>query len=143
MNKPVNVPGWYWVVAVLAVIWNAMGVMAYVSQMMMTADAMAALPDLQRVVLESTPAWANGAFAIAVFGGFLGGILLLLRKKLATTLFMLSFIAILVQMYHAFVIANSYEVFGPGGLIMPIMVVVIGIALIWFAMFASRKAWVS
>lgn len=143
MNDQVKIPSWYWVVAVLAVVWNAMGVMAYLAQVNMTPEAMAALPEAQRLVFETTPAWANGAFAVAVFGGVLGSLLLLIRKKLATPVFIISLIAILVQMYHAFVMANSFEVFGPGGLIMPIMVVVFGIGLIGLSMMATKKAWLN
>ena len=67
-----------------------MGVMAYISQVSMTPEAIQALPQEQRALYESVPSWATAAFAIAVWGGTLACILLLLRTKLATIVFILS-----------------------------------------------------
>lgn len=143
MSEKTAVPVWFWVVAIVALIWNLLGAMAYIDQMSMTPEVLAALPDEQRVLYETVPAWATGAFAIAVFGGVLGCLLLLLKKKLAITLFIISLLGVLVQMFHSFFMTNSFEVFGPGGLIMPIMVFVIGFLLIWFSKMAKTKDWIS
>lgn len=132
---------WFWIVSALALVWNLMGVMAYISQVTMTPEAIQALPEDQRALYDSVPSWATGAFAIAVWGGALACILLLLRRKLATVVFILSMAAILVQMYHSFFVSNSFEVFGPGGLIMPIMIVVIAAALIWFSRKTTANGW--
>ncbi|MEO7990129.1 MAG: hypothetical protein ABI663_11340 [Chryseolinea sp.] len=137
-NKPKT---WFWIVSAVALIWNLMGVMAYISQVTMSPEALQALPENQRALYESAPSWATGAFAIAVWGGTLGCILLLLRRKLATPVLILSLAGILVQMYHSFFISNSLEVFGPGGLVMPIMIIVIGIWLIWLSRKATTNGW--
>ncbi|HOX83164.1 MAG TPA: hypothetical protein PLJ60_18155 [Chryseolinea sp.] len=137
-SKPAT---WFWIVSILALVWNLMGVMAYIMQVMMSPEEMQALPENQRTFYESTPAWATGAFAVAVWGGAMGCILLLLRRKLATPILIISLAGILVQMYHSFFVSNSFEVFGPGGMIMPIMVLVIAIGLIWFARKATAKGW--
>jgi len=71
---------WFWIVSVLALLWNAMGDMAYIAQVTMSADALQALPEKERALYESLPTWATAAFAIAVWGSTLGCILLLLRK---------------------------------------------------------------
>ncbi len=134
---------WFWVVAAIALVWNLMGVMAYLGQVMMTPEAFELLAKDQQALIESTPAWATGAFAIAVWGGTFGTVLLLLRKKLAVPVLILSFIGILVQLVHAFFISNSFEVFGPGGLIMPVMVFGFALYLIVFARNAVAKGWIS
>ena len=137
-NKPKT---WFWIVSVLALLWNLMGVMAYISQVSMTPEAIQALPQEQRALYESVPSWATAAFAIAVWGGTLACILLLLRTKLATIVFILSMAGIVVQMYHSFFVSNSFEVFGPGGLIMPIMIIVFAAGLIWFSRKATAEGW--
>lgn len=137
-NKPAT---WFWIVSAIALLWNLMGVMAYIAQVTMSPEALQALPENERALYESAPAWATGAFAIAVWGGALGSVLLLLRRKLATSVLIVSFIGIIVQMVHSFGIANSIEVYGPGGMIMPIMVLVIGAGLIWFSRKASTNGW--
>ena len=137
----VKIPTWFWVVSGLALVWNAMGVMAFIQSMMMTPEALAELSEAEMQLLLDTPNWANGAFAFAVIGGFLGCLLLLLKKKAAIIILIVSFIAILVQMYNAFFLMDSFAVFGPGGTIMPIMVIVIAALLIWLAKSSISKNW--
>jgi hypothetical protein len=48
-----------------------------------------------------------------------------------------------VQMIHSFFISNSFEVYGPGGLAMPIMVLVFGAGLIWFSRKAETSGWLN
>lgn len=139
-NKPTTA---FWIVSVVALIWNLMGVMAYMANVMITPEALQALPENERALIESTPTWATSAFAIAVWGGVLGCILLLLRKKLATTVLIISFAGIVVQMVHSLFLANSIEVYGPGGMIMPVMVILIGAYLIWYSRSATSRGWLS
>lgn len=139
-SKPAT---WFWVVSVVALVWNAMGVVAYLGTVMMTPEAREAMTEPQRALLDATPAWATGAFALAVWGGTLGSLLLVLRKKLATTVLIVSFAGILVQMFHAFALSNSIEVYGPGGMIMPIMVLAFGAFLIWFSRKAAANGWLN
>lgn len=133
----------FWIVSTVGLIWNLLGVMAYLGTVMMTPEALAALPADQQALITATPAWATAAFATAVWGGALGSLLLLLRKKWATPVLIISFVGIVVQMIHAFFMANSIEVYGPGGMIMPAMVLIIGAWLIWYAKGAEKKGWIS
>lgn len=41
-NKPAS---WFWVVSVIALIWNAIGAMAYIAQVTMSPEAIQALPE--------------------------------------------------------------------------------------------------
>ena len=75
-------PTWFWVVGALAFVWNLMGVSKYISDVTMSPEALAAFPADQQELMQNVPAWATGAFAIAVFAGALGCLLLLLRKKI-------------------------------------------------------------
>jgi hypothetical protein len=120
-----------------------MGVMAYIAQVTMSAEALQALPDNERALYESVPAWATAAFAIAVWGGALGSVLLLLRRKLATSILIVSFFGIIVQMVHSFGMANSIEVYGPGGMVMPVMILIFGAGLIWFSRKATANGWLN
>ena len=99
----------------------------------MTAEDLAALPLEEQGLYDNVPAWVTAAFALAVFGGALGCILLLLRKKLATFVFVISLASILVQMTYNIFISKAMEVYGPGSVIMPIMVIIIGAFLVWYS----------
>ena len=141
-NKP-NTP--FWIIGIVALIWNLMGAFAYINQVTMTEEALVALPEAERAMYENVPAWATAAFAIAVFAGVLGCILLLLRKKLATTVLLISLAAILVQMFYNFFIylGKATEVYGPGSIIMPVMVIIIGFFLVWHTRKSNVKGWLS
>ena len=136
-------PKWFMIVAAVLLVWNLLGVMAYIMQVMMSPETLAALPEEQRQLYENTPAWATAAFAVAVNFGALGCVLLLLRKNLAGLFLQLSLTGVLVQMFHSFFMSNSFEVFGPGGMIMPVMVIVIAIYLVWLAARARSRGWSS
>jgi hypothetical protein len=129
-NKPTTS---FWIIGIVALIWNLMGVFAYLQQAYMTAEDLAALPLDQQALYENVPAWVTAAFALAVFGGALGCILLLLRKKLATFVLIISFISILAQMSYNFFISKAMEVYGPGEMIMPAMVIIVGAFLVWYS----------
>jgi hypothetical protein len=109
----------------------------------MTDEALMQMPEEQRLLMESVPAWATAAFAVAVFGGTLGCVLLLLRKALATPVFIVSMVGVIVQLYHAIAIANAMEVYGPSGMVLPALVVIIGVLLIWYSRSSADKGWIS
>lgn len=137
-------PIWFWIVSVLALVWNAMGVKAYLDQAYNTDahKAMYNTPELLEMV-SNTPAWATAAFAIAVFGGAIGCIALLLRKKWAKPIFLLSLIGIIVQMIYNLFMSGAMEIYGPGAVVMPIMVLFIGMFLVWFAKKGIAKGWLA
>jgi len=141
MSTSVKPPLWFWAVSAAMLLWNGLGVMAYIADATIAADALKALPDAERALRESRPAWATAAFAVAVFGGAVGCLLLLVRNRWALPVLVVSLIGVIVQMTHAFLIANSFEVYGPGGLIMPVMVLALSLCLVWFARRARTRGW--
>lgn len=139
-NKPNR---WFWIIAVVAFIWNAMGVMRYLMQAYDTESFRDQFNSEQLALIDSTPAWGTGVFAVAVFGGLLGCILLLLRKKIAVILLGLSLLAVLVQMIYAWLATDSIEIFGKvDGIVMPMIVIVIAIFLYFYSKGATLKGWI-
>ncbi len=97
-----KLPVWFWIISVLALIWNFMGVGAFIMQLTMSDETRMKLPELERAMYAAIPTWYMIAFGIAVFAGFLGCVGLVLRKAWAVKLFILSFIAVLVQQLYMF-----------------------------------------
>ena len=83
MTTSVKPPVWFWVVSIIALVWNLMGVAAYLMDAYMSIEQLEAMSQEMRELYEGRPAWVTAAFAIAVFAGFIGSIGLLLRKKWA------------------------------------------------------------
>ena len=75
-------------IGTVALIWNVLGCINFFVQM--DPDMLSAYRESERAIVEGRPAWATGAFAVAVFGGALGCLLLLLRKSAAFYLFIVS-----------------------------------------------------
>jgi hypothetical protein len=136
-----RLPLWYWLVALAMLAWNGMGVMAYIAQTTMTPEALAALPEAERAVYANMPAWVTAAFAFAVFGGAGGCLLLLLRSGWAVPVLVLSLLGVIAQMSYVVVISKGYEVYGPGGMVMPAMVLTGALFLVWFSRLARRRGW--
>lgn len=140
MNKP---PIWFWIASIIALIWNAMGINQYLQQAYNTESFRALYTPEQLVLSDSSPAWVTAAFAIAVFGSVLACMLLLLRKKLAKTVFLVALIAIVVQMTHGLIIAKSYEVSSTLQTSMAIIVPIVGLLLYMFAKRSAEKGWIN
>jgi hypothetical protein len=129
-----NKPGTsFWIVSLIALIWNIMGVIAYLMQAFMTDDMKALLPETEREMYENKPAWATAAFAFAVFAGLFGSIGLLMRKKWTTALFIISLIGILIHQVYIFLVSGIMEGASASIMIMPIMITVIGVFLVWYS----------
>ena len=134
-------PKSFWMVAVLALLWNLLGVAMFAMQMMMTPEALAAMPAEQRQVYEATPSWLNIAFAVAVFGGVLGALGLLLKKRWAVLFFTLSLIGLLVQVIATFLVTPVWRAYGPAGLVMPVLLIVIALLLLGYSRKAAARGW--
>ncbi|MDG5491612.1 hypothetical protein [Psychroserpens sp. SPM9] len=130
-------PVWFWIVAVVALIWNGMGVMAYLARAFATDEMIAAMTEEQQAeFLYEHPAWYTALFALAVFCGALACIALLIRKKWAYLLFIISFLCATVQQVYLMM-----EIEGISK-IMPIMIIVICAVLVWFSKMSISKGWI-
>jgi len=139
-RKPTNL---FWLISTLALIWNLIGIFNYLTQAFMTDEILASLPLDQQLMYQEVPAWVTAAFALAVFSGTIGAVLMLLKKKIATTFFILSFIGIISQMTYGLLLDENTDSYGPMGLLMPLMIISIGGYLIWYSKKAAEYTWLS
>ena len=72
-SRPIS----YWLIAIFALLWNLLGVGAFLMQLLATPEQLAMMPPEQRQLHDATPAWLQVPYALAVFGGVLGAIGLL------------------------------------------------------------------
>ena len=144
MEQTNKIPSWYWVAAIFFLIWNALGVFSFIGHTFITEEALAALPENERALYGEYPLWTTLVFALAVFGGTLGSIGLLVRKKWAKTAFIVSLTAIVPQMIHNLFFTRSMEVYGPGqASTMPVLVVLFGIYLVWYSNRLIQRGWLN
>ena len=140
-TKENKAPTWFMVVVAVLFAWNLLGVMSYLVEVTMDPVVIAELPNARLQLDIPKPAWATAAFAVAVNGGALGCLLLLLKRNLAGLFLQVSLAGVLVHMFYTFFISESSEVFSPGNLVMPVMVVVIAVYLVILAAKAKANHW--
>ncbi|MGR6503425.1 hypothetical protein [Shewanella sp. Koi 1] len=136
-------PLWFYFVAFISLLWNIMGLLAFVIQMTMTPEAMAQMSPDQIKLYESTPAWLDCVFGFAVVSGVIGCLLLLVKKAFSYKMLLASLVAILVQMGYVFSIQQAAAVLGSDALMMPSVVILWGIFLAWFSRFGVTKHWLT
>jgi hypothetical protein len=130
----------FWVIGVIALLWNIGGVSNFIVQVM-NADMLDSYRESERAIIEGRPTWATLAFAIAVFGGALGCLLLLLRKSAAFYVFVTSLFGVTMTMVHCLRLGIDFSLAEIVGIIL--MPLVLAVFLIWYSKYADRKGWVS
>jgi hypothetical protein len=137
-DKAVSGVHWsFWAIGAVTLIFNLMGVLNFFSQM--STDSLSAMPEPYRAIIESRAVWATGAFAIAVFGGALGCLLLLFKKSAAYYVFIASLLGAIVAAAHFHVMANFYAIEALIGSLSQLVVVAF---LIWYSKWVERKGWI-
>ena len=134
-------PKAYWWVAILALVWNLLGLAMFGVQVTMDEARLATLPEVDRQIFLATPAWLNVMFGIGVIGGVLGALGLLLRRRWAVPLFAVSLLAVVVQMAGAYALTPAWQAYGPAGLAMPVLVLVIAAGLWVYAGRCRAGGW--
>ncbi|HEY9220410.1 MAG TPA: hypothetical protein VIO43_02405 [Lutibacter sp.] len=141
-EKTIKPTSAFWIISVAALLWNIMGVAAYLGQAYMTKEVLKALPEGEQEYYNNLPAWVTAVFATAVFAGLFGCLGLLLRKKWATILFIVSLIAVIAQLIYNMFIQKFIELSGEK-IIWPIVVLIIAILLVFLSRKAGKEGWIS
>jgi hypothetical protein len=141
--KNLKLPLSFFLISFFLLLWNSMGVYAFFYDLMLSAEDLALLPVEHQELYARFPWWTRIFYGIAVFGGFLGCVFLLLKKKMSYLLFQISFVGIVVQISYSIFAAKSIEVYGAQGLVMPIMIVGFGVFILWYSNRAIEKSWLN
>lgn len=140
MNKS---PKWFKIVAVIALIWNLLGCLAFASDLRLTPEDLAKLPEAQQALYAARPVWALTATAIAVLGGALGCVGMLLGKNWAFGIFLLSLAGIVIQDYGSFVLVDGATLAGPVAVAMQAFVLAVGIGLVLLSRKGVARGWLT
>lgn len=129
---------WFWLGAAASLLFMATGCLFYV--MHVTIDP-ATLPLDQRAMMEAVPWWMTAAYAVAVWVGLAGAVMLLMRRKIAQPLLLVSLLAVLVQFSAYFVDPQLREVTHSDGLFIPIVILLLSWTVFWFARHSRQRGW--
>lgn len=127
--KPTNT---FYVFGVLGILWYGIGVLMYLAQAYKPDSFIALIPENQLEFMGNTPKWVYAAFAVAVWFGFLGILLMMFRKKISRLFFIISFVGLIVQLAYNFLMTNAYDIYGGEGVVQAIVTYLISIFYIGF-----------
>ena len=136
-------PRWFRPVAIVALLWNLLGCFAYLSDVTLTPEDVARMSAAQQALYASRPAWAVAAIAFAVWGGALGSIGLILRKRWATLLLLISLAGVVVQDIALFALTEAASQAGPAVIVLQGLVLMIAVALVVLGRKADSHGWLS
>lgn len=134
-------PKWFKPVVIVALLWNILGCVAYLSDVMLKPEDIAKMTAAQQAMYNSRPAWAVAGTALAVWGGTLGCILLLLRKRLATPVFAVSLAGVVVQDAAMFGMSDAAKQAGAPVFILQGLVLVVCVLLVRLSRKAAAAGW--
>lgn len=138
-NAPMKAPWHIWLVGLIALLFNSVGVFDFVMSMLQGAkyQASAGMTPDQIAHYQQMPSWMMVVWAVGVFGAFLASILLLLRRKQASLVFIVSLAAFLVSLLYTYVLTNGGAVMGQQ---MAITSAVIAGLLVFFSWYSRDMA---
>lgn len=131
-------PRWFGAAAAAALLWEVLGCVMYLVQV--RTDP-AGLPLDQRAMWEATPAWMIAAYGIAVWVGLVGAMLLLLRRRLAEPLLLVSFVAVLVQFSGLLLVPALRDRTPADAWLLPIIIIAVGYSIWQLARRARVRGW--
>jgi len=132
-GEPRRTPVHLWIVGVLSLLWNLMGVFDYLATQLNFEAYLANMTPEQAAFVDAIPAWAISGWAIAVWFAFAGSIGLLLRKCWSMWAFGISIAGMVVSTLHSYVLSNGLELMGVGGLVFTVIIWIIAFGLFFYA----------
>ncbi|MBT1449832.1 hypothetical protein KJ365_02985 [Glaciecola sp. XM2] len=132
-------PWWFWLVAVLAIFWNSGGVMDFTMTHTHNEAYMSAYTQEQRDFFYGFPLWANIVWALGVFGGFIGAVLLLFRTKFAFHAFAISIFGMVVSFAYQFTAGMPSDLHTPGTMAFTAAIWIIAGLLMWFTVVMQTR----
>jgi hypothetical protein len=129
---------WYMPAAIVSLLFMVLGCAALA--MHVTADP-ATLPLDQRALFEAEPHWVLAASAAGFIAGLIGGLLLVLRRKAAVPLLLVSLLGVLVWCAGMFVTPEFRDLLSTDEIAGLVVVVALTWTIFWFARHSRQRGW--
>jgi hypothetical protein len=133
-------PAHIWIIGILSLLWSAFGCFDYFMTNTKNHAYLAQLPTDQLAYMDSLPAWLTGFWALGVWGGLAGSVLLLMRSRYAVWMFALSLIGAIVGLGYQMFATQMPASMKTGMMsMMPWLIIAVAAFLLWYAWTAEKK----
>lgn len=129
---------WFWLAAVASLLFMGVGCAGFVIDRMTDP---ATLPLDQRVVALARPAWMVIAYGVAVWSGLAGAILLLLRRKAAQPVLLVSLGGAVLTFLPYAIVPGIRDNITTNDIAFAIAIIAITWTIFWFARHSAQRGW--
>jgi hypothetical protein len=135
-------PPWHlWAAGVSTLLWNGFGGFDYVMNVTRNPWYLNLSTEGQRAFIGAYPSWVTSIWATAVWGGVLGSILLLMRRRMAVIVYEVALAAFLISAAYIYVMSNGAQVNGAIGIAMTALIGAVAVFEVAYAYFVQRRGW--
>jgi hypothetical protein len=140
-RRTIKTPWHLWLVGVVAVLFNAIGVFDFVMSMTQGASYMAGagMTKAQIAHYQDMPAWMTVDWGVGVFGALVGSVSILLRNKLAWPILAVSLAAFLISLLYTYVLSDGGKIMGPQMAITSAVIAGLLAFFIGYALWMTRR----
>jgi hypothetical protein len=135
---PRPVARWYMAAAVAALLFTLIICAGFAKHVMTDPST---LPLDERTAFDALPLWLTTVFGVGVLAGLLGSLMLLLRRKAAQPLMLLSLIALLAWVGGILLVPQVRETSTANDLAVAIVIAAITWTIFWFARHSRQRGW--
>ena len=139
-TQQIRTPAHLWIVGLLALLWNAFGCFDYLMTVTANQTYIAKMPADTVAYLSALPKWLTAMWAIGVWGGLAGGLLLLARSRYSVLAFALSLVGALIGMGYEMLRTQRPASMTAGAMAsMPFVIILVCAFLLWYSTSAQKK----
>ena len=133
MNEQTTATPWHlWAVGAVALLWNCIGAFDYTMTESRNAAYLAPFTPEQLAYFLALPKWVVATWAVGVWGGVLGSLLLLLRQCRAEQVFAVSLAGMAATFLHNYALSDGIRIMGGGAVVFSAVIFSIGGALLFY-----------
>lgn len=133
---------WYWIVAIFFLLWNFMGLGAFLAELSDPSTVTASFTTEQLAMYNDRPWWYMPNFGMAVVCGTFACVLLLFKRKLALAFAVISLIAVSISTLYEVFMAGTWETMDAFAKAFTALIVIMDVLLVFFTRMAYRRAWI-
>lgn len=137
-------PAHIWIVGLLALLWNGFGAYDYLMTRLRNTDYLASMmpdvdPQAMLAWVDAFPIWAQIGWALGVWGGLIGSVMLLMRSRWAVPAFAVSLLGAVLGLGYQIAAAPPPGMANEGLFaLMPWIIILIAAGLLYYS-WAMRK----
>jgi hypothetical protein len=132
------VAGWFWLAAIASLLFMLVGCAGFVMDVMTDPHT---LDPAQRALFVARPTWMKGAYTIAVWSGLAGTVILLLRRRLAELVLLVSLAATVLTFLPYAIVPAVRAAVATSDVIAAIVVIALVALIYGFARKSRQRGW--